>query len=89
MDRSDIELQIKEMLIERLNLPLSVGDITGDMQIFGPGENSLELDSVDGLELVVGLGNLFQVTVSEEEGAEVLATIDSMCNFVEKHFTNS
>lgn len=82
VERHEVEHKIKVMLIERLNLPLKPEEIDSEMQIFGPGENSLELDSVDGLEIVVGLGNEFGVTVTEEEGPTVFESIKTLTDYV-------
>ncbi|MGC8754845.1 MAG: acyl carrier protein [Thermosulfidibacteraceae bacterium] len=72
------------MLIERLNLPLKPEDLDENTQIFGPGENSLELDSVDGLEIIVGLNNVFDVSMTEEEGPEAMQTIGTLSDWIMK-----
>lgn len=82
MERHDVENKIKSMLIQRLNLPLKPEEINSETQIFGPGENSLELDSVDGLEIVVGLGNEFGITVTEEEGPTAFQSIKTLTDYV-------
>lgn len=86
MEKSEIQKKIINILIERLNLPMTPEEFIPEMQIFGPADSddieSLELDSVDGLEIVVGLGNEFQVTMTEEEGPEAMRTIGSLTDFV-------
>lgn len=82
MEWIEAENKIKNMLIERLHLPIKPEDITSKAQIFGPGENSLALDSVDGLEIVVGLGNEFGVTVIEEEGLAVFQNVQTLTDYV-------
>lgn len=83
MERNDVAVKVKKMLIERLNLPVSIDDLSDDTQIFGEGENSIELDSVDGLEIVVGLGNEFDLTLTEDEGHVAMATVGSLIDFVD------
>ncbi|MGW4947545.1 acyl carrier protein [Actinoplanes sp. NPDC004185] len=56
--------RIKEMLVERLGLPLDVEWITDDQPLFGRG---LELDSVDALEISVGVNALFGVTIHDDD----------------------
>ena len=82
MERTVVVEKVKSMLIERLNLPVSNKDLSEDTQIFGAGDKSLELDSVDGLEIVVGLGNEFNVTLTEEEGHTALKSIGSLADFI-------
>lgn len=59
----EIKTIIKEtILIERLELEdLTPEDIKDDMQLFGDG---LGLDSVEGLEVVAGLEDLFNIKIS-------------------------
>jgi acyl carrier protein len=82
MNYNEVEAKIKDILICRLNLPIKPEEINSDTQIFGPGEGSLELDSVDGLEIVVGLSNEFGVTISEEDGPVIFQNIGTITNFV-------
>jgi acyl carrier protein len=55
---------IRELLVRRLELPLDADWITDDQPLFGRG---LELDSVDALEIVVGLESLFDATVTDDD----------------------
>lgn len=59
----EIKTIIKEtILIERLELEdITPEDIKDDMQLFGDG---LGLDSVEGLEVVAGLEDLFNIKIS-------------------------
>lgn len=56
--------QLKEMLVERLDLPIPSDWITDDQPLFGRG---LELDSIDALELIVGIEAQFNVSLTEDE----------------------
>ncbi|MGE0639167.1 MAG: acyl carrier protein [Thermoanaerobaculia bacterium] len=73
--------QIKELLVERLKLerePASIGD---DEPLFGP--EGLGLDSIDALELVLGIEQVFGVTLDDQQvGSQVLATVNSIAEFV-------
>ena len=42
---------IKEMLIKRLELEISIDEFSDDMPLF---EGGLELDSIEALEIIVG-----------------------------------
>jgi acyl carrier protein len=56
--------RIREMLVMRLDLPIESDWITDDQPLFGRG---LELDSVDALEIAVGLDALFDATVTDDD----------------------
>ncbi|MEV6104763.1 phosphopantetheine-binding protein [Streptomyces sp. NPDC051940] len=56
--------RIREMLVTRLDLPFDTEWITDDQPLFGRG---LELDSVDALEISIGLTALFGVSVHDDD----------------------
>jgi acyl carrier protein len=56
--------EIKRMLVDRLDLPIDADWITDDQPLFGRG---LELDSVDALEIVVGLEAKFGASVTDDD----------------------
>lgn len=57
-------LRIKQMIVERLDLPIDPRWITDDQPLFGRG---LELDSVDTLEMVLGIEGEFEVSLNEDD----------------------
>lgn len=57
-------VQIREMLIERLDLPVDQEWLTDDQPLFGRG---LELDSVDALEISVGISSLFDASIDDDD----------------------
>ena len=56
-DPTQLKAQIKKMMVENLMLQYGPEEIGDDQPLFGP--NSLGLDSVDALQLVVGLDKTF------------------------------
>ena len=56
--------QIRRMLVQRLDLPVDPDWITDDQPLFGRG---LELDSVDALEISVGLAAKFDANVMDDD----------------------
>lgn len=79
---SDIKEKIKEMLVRRLKLKMTAQDIKDNNPLFGEG--GLGLDSIDALELVVGLQKEFGVSITDKAVAEkVLASVDTIAEFVE------
>jgi len=72
---------IKAMMVENLMLKVTKDDIRDDMPLFGP--EGLGLDSIDALELVVGLEKQFGVTVPNSETAQqALATVNSLHDYI-------
>ena len=74
----EITRKVKELLIERLNLPLTPEEIADDSALFGLG---LGLDSVDALEIAVGLEQEFGIKVTDEDMA-VFRSVISISQYV-------
>jgi acyl carrier protein len=80
VDMSQLKLQIKQMLVERLKLEVEPGAIGDRDPLFGEG---LGLDSIDALEVVLGLEQVFGVKIEDEEvGVKALASVESLADFV-------
>lgn len=58
--RQDLVARLKKVLIESLDLPLEADEIDEDEPLFGIG---LGLDSIDALQLVLGVEAAFDVTL--------------------------
>jgi len=76
--------QLKEVLVERLDLPIDPLWITDDQPLFGRG---LELDSVDSLELAVGVDDVAEVSVTDEE-IGLFGSINRVIDYIEAHGEN-
>jgi acyl carrier protein len=75
-----LQQRLKALLIDRLKLDLEPEDIGDSDPLFGEG---LGLDSIDALELVLGVEQEFGVKIEDEEvGAEALASVESLARFV-------
>ena len=74
---------IKAMILRRLRIEdLTPEEIDDDAPLFGDG---LALDSVDVLELVVGLEQEFGVTIADAEvGRTAFASVNALVSFVEE-----
>ena len=81
MSEENLREAIKAMMVENLMLKVTKDDIRDDMPLFGP--EGLGLDSIDALELVVGLEKQFGVTVPNSETARrALATVNSLHDYI-------
>ncbi len=79
-----IKLQIKNLIVENLMLQFGADQIGDDQALFGP--DSLGLDSVDALQLVVALEKSFGLKISDSEVARsVLRNVDSISAAVADH----
>lgn len=84
----DLKYQLKKQIIEELKLEdITPEDIQDDAPLFGDG---LGLDSIDALELVVLLEKYHGVKIlNEEVGKKVLASINSMAEYIIETNTKS
>lgn len=79
-DVLDLKARIKKTIVERLKLDVEPSQIGDTTPLFGEG---LGLDSIDALELVLGIEQEFGVKVEDEEvGARALASVDALADFV-------
>ena len=80
---NDLNLELKNLIIETLNLEdVSPGDIDDDEPLFGSG---LELDSIDGLELVLQLEKTYGIKVgSSEASREALQSVNVLADYIRK-----
>jgi acyl carrier protein len=77
MDETLLKTRIKEMMVENLMLKISPAEIGDDQPLFGP--NSLGLDSVDALQLVVALDKNFGFKIPDPAVAKkVLQSVNTM-----------
>lgn len=78
---SDLKLELKEKIIEQLNLEdVSVNEIADNDPLFGDG---LGLDSIDALELIVMLDKDYGIKLADpKEGRKIFESIDTMAAYI-------
>jgi len=77
-----LKAQIKSMLVENLMLQISPEEIGDDQPLFGP--DSLGLDSVDALQLVVALDKNYGLKISDAQAAKgILQSVNTLVAAVE------
>ena len=80
--------EIKQLLVERLKLEREAASIGDDEPLFGP--EGLGLDSIDALELVLGLEQQYGVTIDDQQvGSQVLSTVNSIVQFIAERRASS
>jgi acyl carrier protein len=81
MPDDNLRESIKAMMVESLMLKIPKEEIQDSMPLFGP--EGLGLDSIDALELVVGMEKHFGVSVPNSEAArQALASVNSIHDYI-------
>ena len=79
-----LKQRIKELMVENLMLQVTTAEIGDSQPLFGP--DSLGLDSVDALQLVVALDKNFGLKIPEPGAAkEILQSVDTIVAAVLRH----
>ncbi len=87
-DIISLKERIKNMMVENLMLQMAATEIADEQALFGPG--SLGLDSVDALQLVVGLDKHFGLKVPDPAAAkEILQSVNTMVSAIQRHGSSS
>jgi acyl carrier protein len=77
---AELKAQIKQLIVSRLKLDVEPASIEDAQPLFGEG---LGLDSIDALELVLGIEQAFGVKVEDEEmGQTALSSVNALAEFV-------
>ena len=79
MTKAEIAAKIKNMISENLRIPENMLD--DDAELFG---GDIGLDSVDSLEIISGIDDLFGVDMTGVD-REHFQTINALASYVEEH----
>lgn len=86
---TDLHLELKQFIIEAMNLEdLTPDDIDTDAPLFG--DDGLGLDSIDALELVLGLKKRYGIVIEagDEQSRPLLRSIATLAELVTQRRTN-
>lgn len=82
MANENLAPRVKDLIVRRLKLDIDPTTIQDDAPLFGEG---LGLDSIDALELVLGLEQEFGIKVEDEEvGVKAFASVNALVDFIEQ-----
>jgi len=85
-DQADLRRRIKEMIVERLFLDASPEDIADDANL----AEEFGVDSVNLFEIVVGLEEVFGISLADEElSVEAFSTVEKIAAVVERKLAES
>lgn len=83
-DAAALKKRIKDLMVENLMLQVTAEEIGDGQPLFGP--DSLGLDSVDALQLVVALDKHFGLKVPDPGAAkEILQSVETIAAAVLRH----
>ncbi len=83
MQGEELRQKIKEVMVEELMLDQAPSEISDIIPIFGGG--GLGLDSVDALQLVVGLEKHFGLKIGNSDAARgILESVETIAREIEK-----
>ncbi len=83
MEKTQLVEDLKSLIIKNLKLEdIAPADIDPAAPLFGTG---LGLDSIDALELVVGLEKTYGIRIPDEDvGKEAFASVNALADYVLK-----
>ena len=85
-DVAEIKAGLKSLIVDRLNLTIDPASIENDAPLFGnPNEaapGSLSLDSVEALEIVVGIEEKWGVVIQDDSVSSQFYSIDTLSALV-------
>lgn len=82
-ETTSLKTRIKELIIQTLNIKnIQPSQVPDSVPLFSP-ENILNLDSIDGIELVMAIQEKFEVRIADQNVARnVLESVDSIAEFL-------
>ncbi len=74
---------MRALIVRQLKLEIDPASIGDDAPLFGDTSGGLGLDSIDALELVLGVEKEFGIKVQDEEvGVKAFASVNTLCDFI-------
>lgn len=80
MNDSELKAKVKDLIVRRLKLDIDPSTIEDAGPLFGEG---LGLDSIDALELVLGVEQEFGIKIADEEvGVKAFSSVNALADFI-------
>ena len=86
MDMDKLKLDLKKMIIEECEKEdITPEDVSNDVELFSEA-SGLELDSLDALQISMGLQNKFGIRLGDSKDfRRVVTTIDNLANYIKEN----
>jgi acyl carrier protein len=79
----DLKGRVKALIVRQLKLEIDPATIRDEAPLFGDTADGLGLDSIDALELVLGVEKEFGIKVQDEEvGVTAFSSVNALCDFI-------
>ncbi len=88
-EKKNLKLELKELIIEKLNISHVTPDkVADDVPLFSQ-ENKLGLDSIDAIEVIMAIQNKYKVRIADQNLArKILENINTIADFLENELEN-
>ncbi len=81
----DLKQRVRALIVRQLKLEIDPATIRDDAPLFGDASEGLGLDSIDALELVLGVEKEFGIKVQDEEvGVKAFSSVNALCDFIRR-----
>ena len=83
----EIKLETRKLILEILNIEdVEPEEISTDKSLLS-GENTITIDSIDVLEVVVAIQKKFEVSIRDQNHARLIVnTVDSIAEFIQSQY---
>lgn len=83
---NDIKLEAKKLILETLSIDdVQPEEISNEVSLLS-GENTITIDSIDVLEVVVAIQKKFNVKIRDQNHARLIVnTVDTIAEFIHTH----
>jgi len=83
----DIKFETRKLILEILNIEdVEPEEISTNISLLS-GENTITIDSIDVLEVVVAIQKKFQVSIRDQNHARLIVnTVDSIAEFIQTQY---
>ena len=80
---NDIKLEVRKLILETLNIDdIQPEEISNNISLLS-GENTITIDSIDVLEVVVAIQKNFNVKIRDQNNARLIVnTVDTIAEFI-------
>lgn len=86
----ELKLEIKKLIVESLKIPDVKPEAIDDAKSLFEGENVIQIDSVDALEIVMALQRAYGVRIDDKNpGRFVIKSVDTIADFVARERAGS